>query len=101
MIRVLLIEDSMSSRERLAERLHQVDDIAVVGRIDVDDAVTLAASFRPDIVLVHTDYMVSQILPIVTELKARIPGCGFGWPTTLPANGCCTGESRGARRRNG
>jgi two-component system response regulator DesR len=77
MIRVLVIEDVELSRDRLAERLHQVDDIAVVGRIDVDDAVTLAASFRPAIVLLHTDYMVSQILPTVTELKAQNPGCGF------------------------
>jgi two-component system, NarL family, response regulator DesR len=77
MIRVLVIEDVESSRDRLAERLHQVNDIAVVGRIEVDDAVTLAGSFRPEIILVHTDYMVSQILPMVSELKAQHPGCGF------------------------
>jgi hypothetical protein len=76
MIRVLVIEDVESSRDRLAERLHQVDDIAVVGKIEVDDASTLAGSFRPEIILVHTDYMVSQILPMISEVKSRTLAAG-------------------------
>jgi two-component system response regulator DesR len=77
LIRVLVIEDSRSSRDRLPDRLHGIDGIAVVGRVDVDDAVTLAGSFRPHVVVLHTDYMVSQILPVVAELKAQTPGCAF------------------------
>jgi two-component system, NarL family, response regulator DesR len=76
-IRVVVIEDSQSARDRLAERLHAVDGISVVGRVDVDDAISLAARFRPDVILVNSDYMVSQILPITTELRSQNPHFAF------------------------
>jgi two-component system, NarL family, response regulator DesR len=76
-IRVLVLEDSQSHRDRLPELLHGTGGVAVVGRVDVDDAVILAASFRPDVVVLNTGYMVSQILPVVAELRAQLPGCGY------------------------
>ncbi len=77
MIRVLVLEDAESNRDRLPELLHDVDDLAVVGRVDVDDAVTLAGSFRPDVIVLNTHYMVSQILSVVAELRHQIAGCAF------------------------
>jgi two-component system, NarL family, response regulator DesR len=76
-IRVLVIEEAATGRDRLPELLHDLNGIAVVGKLDVDDAVSLALPFRPDVIVLNTTYMVSQILPIVTELRARRPDCAF------------------------
>jgi two-component system response regulator DesR len=76
-IRVVVIEDAQSSRDPLAELLHWIDGLSVVGRVDVDDALTLATQFRPDVVLVNTDLMVSQVLPVIAELKSQKTGCAF------------------------
>jgi two-component system response regulator DesR len=71
-IRVVVIEDAQSSRDPLAELLHWTDGISVVGRVDVDDALSLAVQFRPDVVLLNTDLMVSQLLPVIAELKSEL-----------------------------
>lgn len=47
-----------------------------MGAADIESEIApLAAQFTPDVVLVNTDYMVSQILPKVAELKAAAPTC--------------------------
>lgn len=76
MIRVLLVEDVRVTRGGLAGLLAREGDIAVVGHLSFDDDVaTLAAYFRPAVVFLNTGYMVSQILPLVGELRIRLPGC--------------------------
>jgi two-component system response regulator DesR len=51
-------------------------DMQVVGELEFDGAVALrAADLWPRVVVIDTDYMVSQILPIVAELQARSVGC--------------------------
>jgi len=78
MIRVLLVEDTRLAARRLATELAREDGIAIVGRLDFDDGVErLAAHFRPTVILFNTDYMVSQVLPVASELRVTIPGCAI------------------------
>jgi two-component system response regulator DesR len=73
---VLLVEDTQSYRSGLGRLLSQEPGVAVVGDLDFEsDVAALAARVAPHVVLVNTDYMVSQILPVVGELKARNPHC--------------------------
>jgi two-component system, NarL family, response regulator DesR len=75
-IRVLVVEDPPLRRGGLAEHLVGEQDIAVVGHLDFDGHVAArAAALWPTVVVINTDYMVSQVLPIVAELKIRHPAC--------------------------
>lgn len=76
MIRVLLLEDGQWNRAGFAALLGREQGIALVATVDVESEIApLAAQFAPDVVLINTDYMVSQILPKVAELKAALPTC--------------------------
>ena len=76
MIRVLFVEDRPFIRRGLADFLTREDDIDVVGHIDFeDDVAELASVLAPDVVVINTDYMVSQILPVVADLKTVNPRC--------------------------
>jgi two-component system response regulator DesR len=75
-IRVVLVEDTRLMHGGLATLLNREEDIAVVGDLDFEsDVAMLAAELWPRVVVVNTDYMVSQVLPLVSELKARNPAC--------------------------
>jgi two-component system, NarL family, response regulator DesR len=75
-IRVLLVEDEQSFRRGLARQLNHQPGIVVVGHADIESDVTrLAIQIGPQVVLINTDYMVSQVLPLVGELRARNPAC--------------------------
>jgi two-component system, NarL family, response regulator DesR len=75
-IRVLLLEDGQWGRGGLATLLAREDGIVIVGNADIESSIApLASQLVPDVVVVNTDYMVSQILPIVAELKAAQPNC--------------------------
>lgn len=76
MIRVLLLEDGQWGRGGLAHLLAREEGIVIVGNADIESSIApLATQLVPDVVVVNTDYMVSQILPIVAELKAAQPNC--------------------------
>jgi two-component system response regulator DesR len=63
-------------RKQLARLLAREADIKVVGDLDFEsDVAPQAAGLWPQVVVINTDYMVSQVLPTIAELKARIPGC--------------------------
>jgi len=75
-IRVLLLEDGQWGRGGLAHLLAREEGIVIVGNADIESSIApLATQLVPDVVVVNTDYMVSQILPIVAELKAAQPNC--------------------------
>jgi two-component system, NarL family, response regulator DesR len=75
-VRVVLVEDNRLMRKQLATLLAHEADIKVVGDLDFEsDVAPRAADLWPQVVVINTDYMVSQVLPTVAELKARIPGC--------------------------
>jgi two-component system response regulator DesR len=76
MIRVLLLEDGKWGRGGLATLLAREAGIVVVGNADIEsDMAPLGTQLVPDVAIVNTDYMVSQILPIVAELTAAHPAC--------------------------
>lgn len=76
MIRVLLIEDTPPIRGGLAALLDREKDLKVVGDLEFQSNLApLVAELWPRVVVINTDYMVSQVLPVVTELKARNPAC--------------------------
>lgn len=61
-------------RSRLADVLDREEDITIVAEVGFQDGVVPTASERwPHVVLINTDYMVSQILPVVAELRATCP----------------------------
>jgi two-component system response regulator DesR len=75
-VRVVVVEDTHLMRNQLAALLTREADVEVVGDLDFeDDVAPKAADLWPKVVVINTDYMVSQVLPVVAELKARIPGC--------------------------
>jgi two-component system response regulator DesR len=75
-IRVLVVEDGPWTRAGLSTLIDREDDIAVVGHVTFDrDMVSMAARLSPRIVLLNTDYMVSQLLPVIDQLKAQNPAC--------------------------
>lgn len=77
-IRVLLVEDARVLPRGLTTQLARTDGIAVVGRLGFEDGVAqLAVHFRPAVVLFNTEYMVSQVLPVASELRVRLPGCAI------------------------
>ena len=76
MIRVLLLEDGQWGRGGLATLLSREEGVVIVGNADIESNVgPLATQLGPDVVIVNTDYMVSQILPVVSELTAAQPNC--------------------------
>jgi two-component system response regulator DesR len=77
-IRVLVVENARVTPHGLTAQLAHMDGIAIVGRIAFEDAVAqLAVHFRPAVVLFNTDYMISQVLPVASELRVRLPGCAI------------------------
>src|SRR5262245_43378130 len=76
LIRVLLVGDIWASRRDTVARLATQADLQVVGALPFTDEMPIkAAELWPRVVVFNTGHMVSQILPMVAELKARIPGC--------------------------
>lgn len=74
MIRVLVMTDGERANSRLRALLDSEQDIQVVGTLAFDgDQVIRVAELWPKVIIFDTEYMVSQVLPIAAELRARIP----------------------------
>jgi two-component system response regulator DesR len=77
-IRVLVVADGADSSSRVAAALKAEADVDVVATLSFDgDLAAQAVPLWPAVVVFDTEYMVSQVLPIAAELRARIPGCSL------------------------
>jgi two-component system response regulator DesR len=53
-------------------------DIEVLGTLAFgSDLAIKAADMQPNVIVIDTEYMVSQVLPIAAELRGAIPGCSL------------------------
>ena len=76
MIRVLIARDSGYFGVHVRVLLSGQPDIEVVGTVPFDSRLAdAAADLAPDVIVVDTELMVSQVLPIEAELRARLPSC--------------------------
>lgn len=74
MIRVLLIGNARLVSGSLNGLLVNERDIEVIGHVPFDSQVPhLVAERHPRVVVVNTDYMVAQVLPVVAELRTNAP----------------------------
>jgi len=73
MIRVLVVKDSGYFGIPVRTLLNAQPDIEVVGTLPFGgDLVANAADLWPTVIVIDTEYMVSQVLPVAAELRARI-----------------------------
>ena len=78
MIRVLVVRDSGYFGIPVRVLLNAQPDIEIVGTMAFGgDLAGKAAGLSPSVIVIDTEYMVSQLLPIAAELKARIPHCSL------------------------
>ena len=78
MIRVLVVTDGGRSVTRVRELLGHESDVEVVGTLAFEGGLAVeAAEFWPKVIVFDTEYMVSQVLPVAAELRARIPACSL------------------------
>jgi two-component system response regulator DesR len=88
MIRVLLVTDEAHLR---GVPLDDQPDFEIVGALTFGPGlVGRAARLDPKVIVLDTDYMVSQVLPVAAELRVRLPTCALlmlcdpGKPGMLP-----------------
>nr|WP_296063803.1 response regulator transcription factor [uncultured Actinoplanes sp.] len=78
MIRVLTIRDEGYFGVPVRALLEAHPDMNYVATLTFDeDLVQSAAVLWPDVIVIDTEYMVSQVLPFTDELHAAIPSCAM------------------------
>jgi two-component system response regulator DesR len=78
MIRVLVVLDGGYYGVHVRSQLNAQHDMEVVGLLPLDNTLPAAAArLAPNVIVIDTEFMVSQVLPIAAELQARIPGCSL------------------------
>jgi two-component system, NarL family, response regulator DesR len=76
MVRVLVARNSGYFGVEVRVLLSAQHDLPIVGTLPLDgDLAGQAATLAPDVVVVDTELMVGQVLPIATEVRKRVPGC--------------------------
>jgi len=76
MIRVLVVRDGGYFGIQVRVLLSAQRDIEVVGTLPLDsDVAARAVPFAPHVVVIDTEFMVSQVLPAAAELRAYVPSC--------------------------
>jgi len=75
-IRVLIARDSGYFGVEVRVLLSAQTDLEIVGTLPFDrELATAAAPLAPDVVVVDTELMVGQVLPVAAELRACLPSC--------------------------
>jgi len=75
MIRVLVVVDGGYFGVHACSLLRSQDDIDVLGMVPLDgELVARAVAVGPDVVVIDSEFMVSQVLPTAADLRARIRG---------------------------
>ena len=78
MVRVLICDDQTVVREGLAAILSTDDEIEVVGLArDGEEALALAATDRPDVVLMDLNMPVMNGIQATQRLRLRHPRCAY------------------------
>jgi two-component system response regulator DesR len=78
MIRVLVAHDEGNFGTPVRVLLEAQPDITYVGMLTFGhDLVDKVEKLRPTVIVIDTEYMVSQALPIADELHARVPTCAL------------------------
>ncbi|WP_067498840.1 response regulator transcription factor [Actinoplanes sp. TFC3] len=76
MIRVLVVRDGDYFGIQVRVLLSSQPDIDVAGTVPMDhDVVLRAVPYAPDVLVIDTQLMVSQVLPAAQDLRARLPHC--------------------------
>jgi two-component system response regulator DesR len=76
MIRVLVVREGGYFGVQVRVLLSAQPDIDVVATLALDnDLVSRAVDLSPAVIVLDTEFMVSQVLPVMAELRARIPTC--------------------------
>ncbi|MEV6631015.1 response regulator transcription factor [Actinoplanes sp. NPDC051470] len=76
MIGLLVVRDTGYFGVPVRQLLNAQADIEVLGTIPFDtDVVGRAATLSPQVIVIDTEYMVSQVLPVAAELRAKLPSC--------------------------
>jgi two-component system, NarL family, response regulator DesR len=77
-IRVLVARDGGYFGIPVRTLLAGKPDIEVVGTLEFDNnLVNAAIPLEPDVAVIDTEYMVTQVLPVAAEFRARIPDCSL------------------------
>src|SRR4051794_2155854 len=77
-IRVLVVRDGGYFGVPVRTLLGGQPDIEVVGTLAFEhNLVDAATRLSPDVAVFDTEYMVSQVLPVAAEFRARIPDCSL------------------------
>jgi two-component system, NarL family, response regulator DesR len=78
MIRVLVVRDGGHFGVPVRTFLSAEPDIEIVGTLGFGpELAAKAAAEFPDVIVIDTEYMVSQVLPAAAELRARMPRCAL------------------------
>lgn len=78
MIRVLAVRDEGYFGVPVRVLLEAKPDIKYVGTLPFGNGLTeRAAELWPTVIVLDTEYMVSQVLPVAAELHATIPSCSI------------------------
>jgi two-component system, NarL family, response regulator DesR len=74
MIRVLVVLDGGYFGVHATALLSAEPDIELAGVVSLDDQLaTRATHLLPDVVVIDTEFMVTQVLPAATDLRHRVP----------------------------
>ena len=78
MIRVLVVMDGGYFGVHVRSMLNAQKDVEVVGLLPLDNELPAkAAALAPTVMVIDTEFMVSQVLPLADEVRARVPGCSL------------------------